>query len=277
MFKRLFYHLPRISHQLGRPLRLGDRKYIVRGYYANRLDIRATQHEEALNDIIRDALKERPGAFIDIGANIGQTLLKVLKADPGRTYFGFEPQLACCHLIETFLKDNKLGDFHILPLALSDHDQLVQFYSDGAFDEMASLIAGVQGRDHRHVNFVQARKGDALFEELGVADPAVIKIDVEGAELQVIRGLRQTLQRAQPVLFFEVMPNFTGDDRQFFPQDICLRQRQAAQKLWTFLSELGYRVLCIDGAGQQTRIDHFELDDPDAFLGYDFMARPADA
>lgn len=274
-FQRLSYHLPLLRYQLGHSLQIGKNQYKIRGYFANRLGMQTVHHEEAINELIADALDERPGAFIDIGANIGQTMLKVLGVDPDRTYFGFEPQHACCHLIGTFLKDNHIKDFHILPLALSDDDRLAKFYSNGAFDEMGSLIGDVQGRAYSTINYVQMRAGDAVLQELGCTDPAIIKIDVEGAELSVLKGLQKTLKNAQPILFFEVMPNFTGDDRAFLSEDACMHQRQVAQEIWDILSQHGYRVFCVDDDGNQIQVNHFELDDPEAFTSFNYVARPA--
>ena len=48
---------------------------------------------------------------------------------------------------------------------------------------------------------VDCRTIDSLVTELG--DPAVVKIDVEGAELDVLRGASATIQRVSPALVVE--------------------------------------------------------------------------
>ena len=103
---RLSRHLPLLRHQMGRPLRLGDRDYRVRGYIANRQAV-TLGHEPRLMAPLARALAAHDGPFVDIGVNTVQTLLKVLHLDPGRAYLGFEPQ-AGCFSVQQFLVDNGL-------------------------------------------------------------------------------------------------------------------------------------------------------------------------
>jgi FkbM family methyltransferase len=274
MLDKIGHHFPRVLHQLGKPIQLQGRKYAVRGYFSNRMAINFEDHEAGLSRVIWAAMENNPGAFIDIGVNTGQTLMKVLEADPERDYFGFEPQLGCCHQIEEFLKDNDLRTYAILPVALSDKDEVVKFYSQGMFDEMASMIKPDQGRARGNMTLVQARNGDALLEEIGVIAPAIIKIDVEGAEYQVVRGLEQTLRASLPALFFEVLPNFVGDQRTFLPDHICERQRATADALWAFIVGVGYKIFCIDNDGEKIPVAEFNMDEPDAFVSFNYAAEP---
>ena len=82
---RIQYHLKRLRHQFGEPLKLGQRSFKLRGYHADRL---ATDfsHEPQFLNVLERLFRERSGAFIDIGTNVGQTLIKVLAIDPDRHY-----------------------------------------------------------------------------------------------------------------------------------------------------------------------------------------------
>src|SRR5690348_5369770 len=44
--------------------------------------------------------RDRPGAFVDVGVNVGHTLVKVKAADPGREYIGFEPNPQCLTYVQ---------------------------------------------------------------------------------------------------------------------------------------------------------------------------------
>ncbi len=50
--------------------------------------------EKFLLDIFELLLPKLEGAFVDVGANLGQTLCKVKLVDAARTYYGFEPNAA---------------------------------------------------------------------------------------------------------------------------------------------------------------------------------------
>lgn len=263
----LSHHIPRVRHQLGKPLQLGGLDYRVRGYLANRQAV-TLGHEPHLMPPLRRALEACPGPFVDVGVNTGQTLLKVLAIDPDRSYFGFEPQIGCCFCVQQFITDNNLTHARIMPIALSDHDGMAGMHAEGLFDEMASLH-----KENRTTEApVAVRKGDGVLHELGCLEPGLIKIDVEGAELEVLRGLGSTLARVRPILFFEVLPNFTGEDRIRVSTDIATENTRRASEIWALLTELGYTIRQIDNLGDENLISGFDLDDRMRFKGRDYIA-----
>ena len=69
---------------------------------------------------------------------------------------------------------------------------------------------------------------DSFIEERGLPRVDLIKIDVEGYELHVLQGARETLARLRPVMFIEVS-NF----------NLC-EQGTSAQELIAFLEAAGY-------------------------------------
>lgn len=268
----LGHHIPRVRHQLGSPLRLGGREYRVRGYLANRQSV-TLGHEPHLMGPLARALATHPGPIVDVGANTGQTLLKVLSLDPDRVWLGIEPQIACCFWLQQFLADNGLDQARILALALSDRDGMAAIRADGLFDEMAVLEAAAGAAEIP----VVTRTGDGLLADLGLADPGVIKIDVEGGELEVLKGLQKTLARARPALFFEVLPNFTGEDRVPVPPARAAENTARAGEILALLTGLGYAVCQIDGQGATHALDAFDLDDRAGFRGRDYVAVAGEA
>jgi hypothetical protein len=101
---------------------------------------------------------------------------------------------------------------------------------------------------------------------------AAIKIDVEGAELQVLLGLERTLRDQLPPLLFEVLPNFFGVAREVLPAPLCARNREKAGRLHEFLSSLGYDIRQVDDAGVERPIERFALDDRVGYVGTNFTA-----
>lgn len=275
MFDRTASHVRRIKYQLGKQLRIGSESFKFHGYHASRLDSSESRHEAYMMDVIRRQLEFRPGVFIDVGVNVGQTLLKVLAVERQRAYIGFEPQIACCYDVGCFLHLNDLSNAVILPIALSDSNQISTFYSRDQYDEMASLIGQAEIFGSAVVKtHVQARIGDEVLQELKVHEICAIKIDVEGAELSVLKGLQETLRIKRPSLIFEVLPNFYGVlERTRHLPEVCSRNQASADAIFSFLKEMSYDVFQINGSNStEIKVHRFELDDQSTFLGSNFIA-----
>jgi hypothetical protein len=64
------------------------------------------------------SLKIRGGVFVDVGANLGQTLIEFWLIDSGNSYIGFEPNEACIEYLETLININSLDGCKIIPVGL---------------------------------------------------------------------------------------------------------------------------------------------------------------
>lgn len=268
--RRIRDHMSRIFRQLGWRTAVGNHRFRIRGYFSNIINISGSG-EPNLRLVI-ERLLSRPGAFVDVGANLGQTLGKVLEVDRDRAYIGFEPQIAACFYLNRFIRDNGLHSARVLPIGLSSKSGLREFYSLGDADPMASLE---QSARHLDETIVLTRRGDEVLQELGISQIAAIKIDVEGAELEVLHGLSETLSELQPPVIFEMLPNFEGPDRVPIDKATAARRNDAAKDIFAALQELGFRIHQIDERGNELLIDRFELDDPATFIGRNFIARPS--
>jgi len=270
-------HLERIAFQLGQRLRLGDRTYRVRGYFPNRMRAHL-DHEPHVRALVARLLGARTGAFIDVGANVGQTFVGVIAADPSRFYVGCEPLVSCAFFLDQFIRDNALAHCRIVPVALSDANGMATLWSNGAFDLMASLTGDVQvdGGRRRFRSDVPTMTGDALMSALGVGAIAAIKIDVEGHELAVLRGFAGTIAAHRPAILFELLPNFFGVARVRQPDEACRRNLTLARGIEEFLAHAGYRILQLDADGREHAISGFDLDDAAAYRGADYVAYPAE-
>ena len=270
------FHWPRIRHALGKPLRLGGRRFRVRGYLSNNFAISLT-HEPHLLEPFRRAMAARPGAVIDVGVNTGQTLLKLLAIDPTRRYVGFEPQVGCCFFVDQFLRDNDLRTHRIICLALGNQNGLLPFYSSGPVDVLASLVPrSTQRYDSEFIaQFVPVRIGDDVLDELGLDEPGIIKVDVEGAEAEVFEGLRGTIARAKPICFFEVLPNYVvGVEQTVIAAEAAAANREASAELMRYFKGLGYQIRQIAADGSEHAIDAFDLDNVGTYRGCDYVAYP---
>jgi FkbM family methyltransferase len=156
----------------------------------------------ALSTVLEPAM-----TFIDVGANIGDFSLIAarLVGATGRV-LAFEPDPANCRLIKMSVAANHYPNVEIHELALSDRDgQAILHLGDR--HAWNSLIPGLRQREAGEL-VVNTRALDALLDERGNPPVHAMKIDVEGAELSVLRGAVNTLARNEGlVLFLDVHPH----------------------------------------------------------------------
>lgn len=267
---RLADHFVRLQRQFGKKVLLGEKRYAVKGYISNGVGgVAAADWENELESVYVSALKAE-GHFIDVGMNLGQTLGKILAIDPKRQYVGFEPQVFACAMVSTFIDQNGLTNCEVLPIALSNENGVRSFFSKGSADEMASLhdSAGAKKKS------IVVRVGDDVIRELEIKSICAIKIDVEGAEPEVIKGLSQTIERFKPQIIFEVLPNYEGEDRLPVAEDLADQRRRAASEIMQMLNFHNYAVYQVLENANEDRIEAFDLDDPTSFAGTNYVARP---
>ena len=153
--------------------------------------------------------QEVRGKVLDVGANLGTYALPMAKFYPGLELVCFEPQLPVCQLLRQNIELNRLSNVVTHAIGLSDAagqitTTLPDYNSEpnvGAF----SLDAEVQTHEYElktqgETQTVELRTLDSF----DFRDVRLIKIDVEGLELAVLRGGQQTLvQNGFPPLLFE--------------------------------------------------------------------------
>lgn len=138
----------------------------------------------------------RDGACLDVGANIGNHA--VFFADHFRTVLAFEPNLRCFALLQinAALKDN----IECFGFGLSDVDGPSTLHIPPGNAGMGSVGGTAVGEGATVA--CELRRLDGL-QALASRRVAMIKIDVEGHEPDVLRGARQLLARDRPVVVFE--------------------------------------------------------------------------
>lgn len=131
---------------------------------------------------------DEDSVFFDIGANIGT--ITIMMAKIVKKVFAFEPIKNNIKLLEENISLNNLSNVRIYPVALgSDYDK-VKLESEAGNSESFSVQGG----------------GDIDLIPLDSISgaPTFIKIDVEGYEIEVLKGARQTIEKYKPVIWFEV-------------------------------------------------------------------------
>jgi FkbM family methyltransferase len=141
--------------------------------------------------------------FVDVGANVGfYTCLARLH---GKQTLAFEPIPLNLRSLYRNLEINKLDGVEVFPTAVTDRPSVLTLYGN---DALASLIPDWNGPDPERRKRVTVVAGNCLDNVIGnrfSGRRMFIKIDVEGAELQVLRGAEQLLSLdPKPMWFVEI-------------------------------------------------------------------------
>ena len=201
--------------------------------------MRCTITDPWMLDVLELLFAIRKGPLIDVGANLGQTLIKAKAIDPSLRYIGIEPNPACVFYLLELAKENRFDDCSILPIGLSSEDRIstLDLYSDEAACESASLIREFRPAQliRKHL-FVPVFRWPTVAHVLEIDDVSLIKIDVEGAELEVVATLEPFIRRHRPFVLLEVLPAYTRENA---PR---LERQQKLENLFKEMRYLFYRV-----------------------------------
>ena len=141
------------------------------------------------------------GTFIDVGAHIGKYTVKVGKKLEGTgQVFAVEPEAGNFALLQRNVAVNRLGNVTCLKCAcFSENAQMKLFLHRNSVRHALHKGDDFGGE----YELVQACTIDSLVEKYGIRDVRAIKIDVEGAEFDVLKGAQQTLSDQHPSVVFE--------------------------------------------------------------------------
>jgi FkbM family methyltransferase len=135
--------------------------------------------------------------FLDVGAATGAALLPIAIKKPGTRIIAFEPTLRAGKLLRKTLEENKI-DINLFCAAVSDNSGVSEFYELNYDPEMIPFLTETSGlasfvkpdgRGFSH-KVPTVKLDDFMFSDKKI----VAKIDVEGAEIEVLEGAREMLK-----------------------------------------------------------------------------------
>jgi FkbM family methyltransferase len=137
-----------------------------------------------------------PGSVcFDVGANVGfYTILAARLVGPEGRVVAFEPHPENVKALERNVAANGLANVVVVPKAVSSRSGAARLTHG---DRATARLHDGPGHDVRTIAL------DEFVDEHAALVPAVVKIDVEGHELDVLEGARRTLGSARPALLCE--------------------------------------------------------------------------
>ena len=157
-----------------------------------------------LRDTLNALITETPKAiFMDIGANVGHHSIFLSKF--ASQVLAFEPYPKVNMQFKQQIAHNNISNIQIFETGLSDRRETLNYYAPtgnnegiGSFDESSI------GKGNTSYGQLELREGDQIIESDSWKNIKLIKIDVEGFEKKVIKGLSRTIEEERPVIVCEI-------------------------------------------------------------------------
>ncbi|MEM0502998.1 MAG: FkbM family methyltransferase [Thermoplasmata archaeon] len=167
---------------------------------------------------------------IDVGCHKGEILELLLKYAPNGKHFAIEP---IPYFYER-LKD-KFPSVEVLPYALSDENSQSEFFwikNKPAYSGLNKRTFSEKNNNIEKIKVEVKKLDDIIPENISIN---FIKIDVEGAEMKVLKGAQTTLKKNKPLIAFEF--GIGGSD---------YYQTNAAD-IFNFFENLNYKIYDLKG------------------------------
>ncbi len=160
---------------------------------------RGAYDEAGLNLIQSTVQNSSRSVAWDIGANVGNHTLFLSRLF--EKVYSFEPMPSLINQLRNNVRLNELNNVQIEEYGLADNSGQIPYFSgqngnvgQGSFVNRTGLPADLE---------LPLKTGDEVFAELDLQHLDFVKIDVEGFEVEVLRGMRNTLNQTRPIVQFE--------------------------------------------------------------------------
>jgi FkbM family methyltransferase len=171
------------------------------------------------------AMLPRDGVFVDVGAHVGlHTLAIAAHVAAGGAVVAFEPHPLNHRLLLHNLEQNHLRHVVAENLGLADAAATLTGTSRPG---VGNWSLASHGEYRFEVKLVRL---DDYWRDHPLPRLDLMKIDVEGAEVRMLRGARQTIERFHPLIVFEVCPSWLA------------KMQTSPAELFAELLDHGYRI-----------------------------------
>jgi FkbM family methyltransferase len=206
----------------------------------------AHNYEEQAAAFLSQRVKPGMTCF-DVGANVGAYVLQLAHwSGPNGKIVAFEPNTGACEVLSRHVAWNNIADrVTVVPSAVSSAPGESVLYAEGA-DGMSRLAEANRALRDAAVEMVVPLTSIDVWCAAHNLWPDVLLLDIEGFEIEALRGARQALARSRPVIVIEMHPNVWHTSNASRPEVEAL------------LAELKLRVVPLSGQ-KDPLVDHGQV------------------
>jgi FkbM family methyltransferase len=178
------------------------------------------------------------GVFLDIGANVGSyTLVAANQVGISGRVIAFEPVSACFNRLTENINLNGLTNVVAEQQALTNENKVIDLHiADQKNLGMSSIFH--HDTESGQTEQVSAVRLDDYLKQHQPDRIDMIKMDIEGAELFALQGMKDTLIKHKPELFIELK------------EEAVQHADYSLEDIIQFLQELGYKQFGLDEKGE---------------------------
>jgi FkbM family methyltransferase len=196
-------------------------------------------HEAHLEDISKTLIgNAQDGTVLDIGANLGSYVVPVAKHFPNLKFFSFEPQRIIYYQLCSNIILNSLNNVTAIQMGISDEQKVIQTVVPN-YAEETNIGAFSLDDEVRQNQYECATIGETeimsivTLDMMAIKNIRLIKIDVEGLELNVLKGGLKTLEANNyPPIIFEAWTY-----KPWF--------QERRKELYDYIESLGYKITIV--------------------------------
>jgi FkbM family methyltransferase len=141
--------------------------------------------------------------YFDIGANVGHHLL--FMTGLADECYGVDPNGRVLARAREKIELNQVKNTKLYQVALGDENQAKPYFAPASANEgTGSFLADWSKANSDTPVCIEIRKADEFLAEEGISKINILKIDVEGFEAAVLRGLKEVIKRERPFILLEL-------------------------------------------------------------------------
>lgn len=212
--------------------------------------------EEKTIDFLSDLfIKKNIKSIIDVGSNTGQSLLLFKLLNNNCKVHCFEPFPQLINLLNTVVLINNFNNVYINNVLVSNSNGIGELYFEEKSTETASTVENFQDNFNSKIEVKQCTI-DQYMHNNEMEELHLLKVDVEGGELEVFEGAIDTLRNFKPDIVLELLYTQYG---------LHLKRQY---KLITLLKELKYEFYLIKDSNVLEYQDNVQPDKEYRYLNY---------
>lgn len=197
-----------------------------------------------LLELARDAK-----VVLDVGANIGWYSLHIAAQESAARIYAFEPVPMTYAKLTANVALNRMGD-RVIAVAhgLSDKPGAFEMFLPGTSGSPAASLSNLHPTEESRRVTAHFSTMDAFVAERGIERVDLLKCDVEGAELMVLKGGEASLARFKPAILIELLRKWSAAFG-YHPNDVLSRFHALGYGCWGIEDD---RLIRIDEVTEAT-------------------------